>query len=350
MTRQTPHSRADRDLETEWDYLDEEPAPRRRGRARKRSRRRTNAAWHEGMVIHGRGHEYDVQLAEGPVRCTVAGRFYQTPNPDTLIAVGDRVRVQTTNAGRGVIEDIRPRSKVLSRQRPFVSYPAEDVILSNPDQLIPVMSIAEPAPRPAMLDRYLVLAAAYELKVLICVTKIDLTGRARARRHFGRYEQLGYEVVYTGLDSTDGLQPLRQACRGRISVLSGPSGVGKSTLLNRLEPDLNLKVGAVRAVAGKGAHTTRATRLLPLSNMPDSYIADTPGIREMRLFGIAANELPLYFVDIAALHNQCPMTHCLHDHEPGCMVRQAAADGRLHPARYDSYLRLLHALDQPLLR
>ncbi len=334
-----------------WDDLDTSlPAPRRRHmRNPQTSRREDN--WQEGIVTRVRGHEYDVQLLGGrPVRCTLAGRYLQDASQDTLIAAGDRVQIQAAQRGRGVIQAILPRTRVLSRQRPFTAHPAEDVLLSNPDQLMPVFAVQEPAPRLFLLDRYLVIAEAYELEVLICVTKTDLVGLEAARTAFALYESLGYRVVYTGFNQPDGLDAIRAACQGRISVLTGPSGVGKSTLLNRLDPKLNLKTGAVRTVQGKGAHTTRSTYLLPLPGMADTYIADTPGIREFRLFGFAANEVPHYFVDIAQFHHQCQFTGCLHIHEPGCAVRAAMAQGALHPTRYDSYRRLVQSLEEPLHR
>lgn len=333
--------------DSDWDDLDEAPPTPRRRQAKARPPSRQPDTWPEGVVIRVRGHEYDVQLAEQQRRCTLAGRILQAASQDTLIAVGDRVQVQSTPRGKGVIQAILPRTRVLSRQRPFVAHPAEDVILSNPDQLMPVFAVQEPAPRLPLLDRYLVIAEAYELSVLICVTKMDLSDPATARATFGLYEDLGYPVVYTGLDHSTSLATLREACQGRISVLAGPSGVGKSTLLNRLDPRLNLKTGAVRTIQGKGSHTTRATRLLPLPDMADTYIADTPGIREFRLFGFAANELPHYFVDVARLHNNCQFAGCLHIHEPGCVVRQAAEQGTLHPARYESYRRLVQSLEDP---
>ncbi len=334
---------------SDWEDLDTAPPPPRRRQAKVRPASRQTDTWQEGVVIRVRGHEHDVQLAKQRVRCTVAGRFLQDTLQDTLIAVGDRVQVQPAQRGKGVIQAILPRTRVLSRQRPFVTHPAEDVILSNPDQLIPVFAIQEPVPRLPLLDRYLVIAEAYELQVLICVTKMDLADPAPARSTFALYEDLGYPVVYTGLEhqEKESLATIREACKGRISVLTGPSGVGKSTLLNRLDPRLNLKTGAVRAIQGKGSHTTRATRLLPLPGMADTYIADTPGIREFRLFGFEANELPHYFVDVARWHNRCQFASCLHLHEPGCRVRAAVEQGVLHPARYESYRRLVQSLEDP---
>ncbi len=330
-----------------WDYLDEAPQVPRRRQARARSVAKMAETWQEGVVTRVRGHECDVQVEEfKQVRCTVAGRLFQAVSKDTLITVGDRVQLLPTQSGKGVVQVILPRTRVLSRQRPYVTHPAEDVILSNPDQVIPVFSVQEPIPRLAMLDRYLVIAEAYELRVLICVTKVDLTDLATARSVFALYEDLGYPVVYTGLDCDESLDTIRQACLGRISVLSGPSGVGKSTLLNRLDPRLDLKTGPVRAIQSKGSHITRATRLIPLSGMADTYIADTPGIREFRLFGIAANELPHYFVEVAQLHNSCQFAGCLHLHEPGCVVRAAVESGEMHPARYDSYRRLAQSLEE----
>lgn len=177
-----------------------------------------------------------------------------------------------------------------------------------------------------------------ELPAVIVVNKIDLDVEKRAEELFDPYAKLGYTVIYTSIKSGDGIKQLREQLDGNITVLTGSSGVGKSSLLNAMQPGLGLEVGAVSEATTKGMHTTRYPQLIPLEE--GGYIADTPGIRGVALFNVAAEELDSYFVEIAPLVSHCPFSDCSHTHEPGCAVVKGVASGVVSAARYDSYLRL----------
>lgn len=298
-------------------------------------------------MTRARGHHYDVQATDAagqPVSlmCEVRGRLLQERGVDTLVAVGDRVAVRPLTATKGWIEEIAPRHGRLSRQQPGVDMPAEDVILANPDQALIVFSAARPDPHLRMLDRFLVIAEANELPVVICVNKIELVERTVLADLFGVYERAGYRVLYASAAQHIGIDELRDLLSDRITVVTGPSGVGKSSLINAVHPGLHLRTGDLRDFLDKGKHTTRAAHLLPLPFGHDSFVADTPGIRELGLYDIDPSNLQFYFREFAPFLHACRFPGCTHDHEPGCAVRAAVERGEIDPSRFDSYLRLLH--------
>ena len=274
--------------------------------------------------------------------CEVRGRLLQDRSKDTLVAVGDRVWVQPTQAGKGQIERIEPRRSVLSRQQPGINSPAEDVILANPDQALVVFAASQPDPHLRMLDRFLVIAEANELPVVVCVNKVELVGWEAVKEVFGLYERIGYPVLYTSAAESVGIDELRELLTGRITVVTGPSGVGKSSLLNAVHPDLNLRTGDLRDFASKGRHTTRAAHLYRLPFGVDTYVADTPGIRELGPVRHRAGEPRLLFPRDAAFYPRLPLSR-LHS-RPRARLRRTRRSraGDIAQERYDSYLRLLH--------
>lgn len=303
----------------------------------------------QGIVIRARGHHYDVETTaasegDGIERervCEVRGRLLLERGRDTLVAVGDRVWVLPEGDRKGLIERVEPRGRVLSRQHPGEAHPAEDVILANPDQALVVFAAARPEPHLRMLDRFLVIAEANELPAIICVNKVELTGEEAAHARFSLYERIGYAVLYTSAKMHIGIDALRELLTDRITVVTGPSGVGKSSLINAVHPALHLREGDLRDFMDKGRHTTRAAQLYRLPFGAASYVADTPGIRELGLYEIDAANLPFYFREMTAYLHDCRYPGCTHDHEPECAVRAAVARGEIAEARYDSYLRLL---------
>lgn len=337
-----------RDFSDEYDDFEDAYYEKRSAKPKPK---KASAGLIHGVVTRARGHHFDVRVttAQGGRQmrlCEVRGRLRQEKNRDTLIAVGDRVWVRPEGEDKGLIETVDERQSVLSRQRAGVTIPAEDVILANPDQLLAVFSIRDPEPHLRMVDRFLVIAEANELPAIICVNKIDLTGVDFARQVFGLYEEIGYPVIYASATTTAGIQELGKLLTDRITVVAGPSGVGKSSLINAIHPDLHLETGELRDFMSKGKHTTRAAHLLPLPFGEETYIADTPGIRELGLYDIDPEELGFYFKEFESYINQCRYPDCTHDHEPGCAVRAALEAGHIHPQRYASYLRLLHGEEE----
>ncbi|MFQ5421333.1 MAG: ribosome small subunit-dependent GTPase A [Anaerolineae bacterium] len=297
-----------------------------------------------GIVIKAISGFYTVQTAQGQIVAQIPGRLKQEWQRTTLVAVGDHVTLSLLSDGTGQIESVAERRTALSRTRTRaednrqVSRDQEQVLVANPDQVVFVFAVKNPAPSLRKLDRFLVVAEMNELPAIICANKIDLTGLDMAHDLFQVYEEIGYTVIYTNAKNGDGVADLRDHLRDKISVLAGSSGVGKSSLLNAIQPGLGLKVRAVSEATGKGMHTTRYAEMIPLEM--GGYVADTPGIRGLALFDVEPAELDGYFREMATLVADCQFSDCSHRHEPKCAVRAAVADGRIAPARYDSYLRL----------
>lgn len=295
------------------------------------------------------GHHYEVETDDGIRLCRVRGRLLQERSRETtLVAVGDRVEVVPEGKKKGQIDSVDERDSVLSRQRPGSNHPAEDVILANPDQVLIVFAAAEPEPHTRMLDRFLIVAESNELPAIICVNKIDLTGLDGAKAIFGVYEQLGYPLLYASVTEGTGLHELHDLLEDRMTVVSGPSGVGKSALINSLHPGLDLRVGDLRGFEGKGQHTTRGAHLIHLPFGKETYIADTPGIRELGLYEIDPGSLAFYFVEMKPFIHDCRFPNCTHTHEPTCAVRAAVESGAINAERYESYLRVLDGEDLQL--
>jgi ribosome biogenesis GTPase len=277
------------------------------------------------------------------VVCQIPGRLKQEKQDTALVAAGDRVTIRINSDGSGLIESVAERTSVLSRARPSpdrrsILSDQEHVLVANPDQVILVFSIRRPQPSLRKLDRFLVVTEMNELPAVICVNKVDLVGPGQAEETFALYEKIGYPVLYTSARTGQGIEALRTLLQGKISVLTGSSGVGKSSLLNAIQPELGLRVREVSQATDKGLHTTRHVELVPLEM--GGYVADTPGIRGLALFDIEPDELDGYFREIAPLVAGCQFSDCTHRHEPRCAVRAAVADGRVSAERYDSYLRL----------
>jgi ribosome biogenesis GTPase len=296
------------------------------------------ASLNTGIVLQARSGRHKVQAGNGIVTCNIRGRLKKEKLSTDLIATGDWVHWRPTRPGRGVIEEVLPRETQLSRQRPgYVE--AEQVIVANPDQTVYIFAVREPPPRLRMLDRLLVIAENNDLPAIICANKIDLLDDAEDARHlFKVYEEIGYPVVYTSAFSGQGVEALRERLRGQLSVLCGPSGVGKSSLLNAIQPELGLAVREISEATGKGRHMTVGVRLWPLDE--GGYVADTPGLREAGLWDIEPEELAWHFVEIRPFVSDCRFSSCTHTHEPDCAVKVAVDAGAISAVRYDSYCRL----------
>ncbi len=225
---------------------------------------------------------------------------------------------------------------MLSRQAP--SQDREQIIVANPDQVFFVMACADPPPNPRMLDRLLVAAEREHIPAVICANKIDLVEEGACRGVFDRYEPVGYPVLYTSAKGGEGIDKIRARLQDRISVFAGPSGVGKTSLLNAIQPGLALRTGAIREGTRKGSHTTVSLRLVRLEL--GGYIADTPGVKAFALWDIEPEELDAYFPEIRDRVAGCAFSDCSHLHEPGCAVLAALEKGEIDPARYELYLRI----------
>jgi len=274
----------------------------------------------------------------GAVVCRLRGRLKKHRFEGDIIAIGDRVEISLLPDGTGMIEEIKPRSHDLSRMAPTPRGEYRQVLLANPDQVVLVFAVAHPEPRLRMLDRFLVICEKQNLPVIIVANKVDLTGLEQAQCIFGLYDSLGYPVIYTSVKDGLGIDSLRQRLIGKISGLAGPSGVGKSSLLNAIQPDLGLAVRTVSDATLKGRHTTVVREMFPLNE--GGYVADLPGLKSLALWDTEPEELDGYFPELRDLVAHCQFSDCTHRSEPGCAVQKAVEEGRVHPDRYESYLRM----------
>jgi ribosome biogenesis GTPase len=289
-----------------------------------------------GLIVRAQSGFFEVATERGLVICQLRGKLKRGPRTGDVAALGDRVHVGLLDDGTGTIETVEPRRSVLSRQAP--GRKAEQVIVANPDQMVFIMACADPDPNFRMLDRLLVVAERERIPARVCANKIDLVVERAARAEFEEYDRLGYPVHYTSAVSGKGIRDLRKALAGKISVFAGQSGVGKSSLLNAIQPGLGLHIGEVSQNTGKGTHTTVVPELMALT--AGGYVADTPGLRAFALWDIEPEEVDGYFPELRALVSECAFNDCTHQHEPGCAVMAAVEHGLISPERYDSYCRI----------
>jgi ribosome biogenesis GTPase len=297
-----------------------------------------------GQVIRSQSGFYTVRTKERTLVCRLRGRLKKMQRFGDVVAVGDWVRVSLLPDGTGMIEAVAPRQRALVRQAPAARGSYQQVLLANPDQLVLVFACAQPSPSMGMLDRFLVIAEKQLIPVLIVANKVDLVTLERAQELFAPYPPLGYPVIYTSAKTGYGVADLKAHLLGRLSALAGPSGVGKSSLLNAIQPNLGVAVGSVREKSGKGRHTTVVRQLFPLDG--GGYVADMPGLRSLALWDTQPEELDGYFPEIRERVAQCQFNDCTHINEPGCAVRAAVEAGEIHPQRYQSYVRMRLGLDE----
>jgi ribosome biogenesis GTPase len=317
----------------------------------------------EGLIVEGNRGMYRVETSAGALVCTIRGRLrkqlvyatsastgarksvrdvkVKTHDP---VAVGDRVRVLPSGGDTGVIEEIVERAGGAFSRRDPGKGQGRLTSIAGLDQIVATFAAREPTPHLRVLDRLLVLAEAQEIAATICIGKTDLGVEPWLAERLDVYRALGYPVLTISAHTGEGVDALREHLAGRTSALLGPSGVGKSSLLNALQPDLGLQVSGVSTSTGKGRHTTTGTRLFPLDGPAGGYIADTAGFRALALDGNAFDRLDWCFREFRPVLTACAWpSDCTHLHEPGCAVREAVWSGAIDRERYDSYRRLRNA-------
>ncbi|OQX64786.1 MAG: ribosome small subunit-dependent GTPase A [Anaerolineaceae bacterium 4572_5.1] len=298
---------------------------------------------YEGLVVKSQSGFFDVKTTKASlISCQLRGRLKQGGRKGDLIAVGDRVQISILPEGTGMIEEVLPRERAIVRMDPRPRGLYRQILLANPDQAIFVFACASPTPRMRMLDRFLVIAEQQNIPAIIVANKVDLIGREKAEEIFGHYQKIDYPVIYTSAEKNIGIEELRHALQGKLSALAGPSGVGKSSLMNVIQPGLGLAVSEISQALNRGTHTTNFRQLLPLEG--GGYVADTPGWKSLALWDTQPEELDGYFPEIAPLVARCRFSDCSHVHEPGCAVLEGLKSGELHPERFESFLRMRDGL------
>ncbi len=291
-----------------------------------------------GLLVRSQSGFYTVETDDGPVVCRLRGRLKQGRRTGDIIAVGDWVQITLLEDGTGMIEEIEERHAMFSRMAPTPRGEYQQILIANPDQAVFVFACTDPDPRLRMLDRFLIIAEQAKIPSLIVFNKVDLIGWWYARKWYGHYKKIGYAMLFTSATTGRGVSALRKRLTGKVSVLAGPSGTGKSSLLNAVQPELGLAVREVSKATRKGRHTTVVREMFPLDK--GGYVADTPGLKAMALWDIEPEEVDGYFPELRDLVADCKFSNCMHLHEPGCAVKSAVENGRVHDERYESYIRL----------
>jgi len=291
-----------------------------------------------GVVIRYQSGFYTVEAGGRVITCVLRGRLKRRSIPGDVISIGDRVRFTALTDGSGVIEEILPRRSELVRLDPTPKGAYRQILLANPDQIVTVFACASPEPHLRMLDRFLVIAEKQGLRAIIIANKVDLVTKREARRIFAVYPPLGYRVIYTSAEKNEGIDELKEVLTGRISALAGPSGVGKSSLMNRVQPGLGLNVREINTNKDRGRHTTVVREMFPLRG--GGYVADLPGLRKLSLWDTQPEELDGYFPELRDLVKHCQFNDCTHFEEPGCAVIKAVEEGEVSVERYESYVRM----------
>lgn len=300
----------------------------------------------KGRVIQSTGSWYKVKTNAELIESRLPGRFRldekEVTNP---IAVGDWVDISMNDDGTGTIEEIEERRNYITRQATH-GRRGEHVLVSNLDRAFVVQSIRKPKMKEGFIDRFLVTCEAYEVEASIIINKLDLATKNDAKyleEVRDLYESLGYSVFTTSILDSDSLSPLKNVIAGNTTAFVGPSGVGKTSLLNTIDPNYSEKVGEVSSYSDKGKHTTTFAKLIEIEN--GGFIVDTPGIREFGLFNIEPWELSLYFPEMLEPRQHCKFNTCTHIHEPNCGVVAAFEEGLIDANRYNSYINMLESIE-----
>ena len=295
----------------------------------------------EGLVIRATGSWYEVLNGEERINCRIRGKLrlkgVRSTNP---VVVGDIVRCESDQNGEWVIYDIVPRRNYIIRRASNLSKESH-IIAANIDRAMIVVTLIEPVTALEFVDRFLITCEAYKVPATILLAKIDLLADAPESvvQFHEIYNSAGYEVIDISATEGIGIDRVKELLDGKVTLVSGNSGVGKSTLIGKIDPTLDIRTGEISESFHKGKHTTTFSTMYPIGN--NGYIIDTPGIKGFGLIEIDDKELWHYFPEMIATAGECRFYNCTHTHEPGCAVVEAVKDGKISYSRYESYLKIL---------
>ncbi len=330
-----------------------------------------------GVVLNGAHGIYDVHTDSGILRCTLRGKLKKAfahaqsskslskarPRYDKLLtlpktqriehrgstshalpirlSVGDRVKLRRLDENTGMIEEILPRESAMVRKDSGSTSKKimQQTMLANLDQVVLVFATTQPEPHFGMLDRYLAICESADIRPIICLNKADLQHDQRVEEAAHLYSDLGYSVLWTSTKTGEGIENLRSNLKEHTTLFSGPSGVGKSSLVNAIEPGMALKTGLVSEATGNGKHTTTGSQLYALSG--GGWLADSAGIRALATVNIDPEDLAWCFVEFRPYLGECLYSDCLHVDEEDCAIRQAVEDRVIDERRYTSYVRIV---------
>ncbi len=295
-----------------------------------------------GKVIKSTRNHYLVQTSDGIKKCVVRGKIAGAMTEEiSAVKVGDNVIIRMFGEQEGVIQKILPRKSKLSRMVEGKAY-REQIVATNIDQMIIIMSVKFPEFKSGLLDRYLVIAEKNRLKSVICLNKADLALPGQFADYAACYRKLKYPFYFTSVPTGQGLPAFKKVIKDKVSVLVGHSGVGKSSLIQKIEPTLQLKIAQISDKSKKGKHTTSHAELFPLSF--GGFLIDTPGIRELGLWDIYQDQLKSFFAEFRKYNARCQFSNCLHLKEPGCAVKEAVEAGKIYDNRYKNYCAIYNDL------
>ena len=296
----------------------------------------------QGLVVKNTGNIYSVKTDGGVVECRIKGNFrlkdIKSTNP---VAVGDYVKISMREDNTAYISDILPRRNYIVRKASNLSKQSH-ILAANVDVCLLVVTVNYPATSTTFIDRFLASAEAYRVPVVLVFNKADLYNEdelASMESLIALYESIGYRCLRTVATDGQGIEELKEIVKGRVSLLAGNSGVGKSSLVNAVSPETAARIGEISKIHNKGMHTTTYSEMFEL--MPGSYLVDTPGVKGFGTYDMEVEEIADYFIEIFKCSKGCRFGNCTHIHEPGCAVVEAVERGDIALSRYSSYLSMI---------